>query len=134
MEKLSRTPKTSFVWEKKNRIKVSGMWSILVQCCSKCRLDFCSTYNFSGNFFKFYFMISSQVSMKEWTRMLIHARKIFNCRVSFKMLLTMCLIIAVDKKLRTYCDQVIFRMALSKNYHNNEGHRSYPNLLSYHWS
>ena len=63
--------------------------------------DFCATCNFSGNFFDFDFMISSQVLMKDLTRMLIHVRKIFNCSVSFKMLLSMCLII-FEKELQTY--------------------------------
>ena len=63
--------------------------------------DFCATCNFSGNFFDFDFMISSQVLMKDLTRMLIHVRKISNCSVSFKMLLSMCLII-FEKELQTY--------------------------------
>ena len=63
--------------------------------------DVCATCNFSGNFFDFDFMMSSQVLMKGLRRMLIHVRKIFNCSVSFKMLLSMRLII-FEKELQTY--------------------------------
>ena len=35
----------------------------------------------------------TEVLMKDLARMLIHVRKILNCRVSFKMLLSMCLVI-----------------------------------------
>ena len=48
--------------------------------------DFCATYNFSGNFFDFHFIMFSYVLKKELTRMLIHVRKIFSCRVSLKIL------------------------------------------------
>ena len=39
-----------------------------------------------------------QVSMRELARILIHVRKIFNCTVSFKMLLSVFLVI-VEKEL-----------------------------------
>ena len=53
--------------------------------------------------------------MKDLARMLIHVRKMENCRVSFKMQLSMRFVIA--KKGLDFehsCDQVTFRMPLSK--------------------
>ena len=44
--------------------------------------DFRATKNGSGYFFDVHFKMSSQVLMKELTRMLINVRKIFNFRVS----------------------------------------------------
>ena len=54
-------------------------------------------------------MMFTKVLMKELARILIHVRKIFNYRVSFKMLLLMYLVI-VKKRLEFSCD---FGMALS---------------------
>ena len=65
--------------------------------------------NFQGTFFDFRFMMFTKVLMKELARILIHVRKIFNCRVSFKMLLLMYLVI-VKKRLEFSCD---FGMTLS---------------------
>ena len=49
-------------------------------------------------FVDFRFMLFTKVLMKELARILIHVHKIFNRRVSFKILLLMCLAI-VEKKL-----------------------------------
>ena len=49
---------------------------------------------FQGTFVYFHFMMFTKVLMKELARILIHVRKIFNCRVSFKMLFLMYLVIA----------------------------------------
>ena len=49
-------------------------------------------------FVDFRFMLFTKVLMKELARILIHVYKIFNRRVSFKILLLMCLAI-VEKKL-----------------------------------
>ena len=48
---------------------------------------------FQGNLVDFRFMMFSKVLMKDLARILIHVHKIFNCRVSFKMLLSVCLVI-----------------------------------------
>ena len=53
----------------------------------------------------------TQALMKDLARILIHVRKIFNFRVSFKILLSLYLSI-VEKEYT--CDQVTFRMALSE--------------------
>ena len=51
--------------------------------------------------------------MKELGRVLIHDRNILNCRVSFKMLLSMCFVIELLRKnFEHSCDQVTFRMAV----------------------
>ena len=60
-------------------------------------LDFCATV-FPGTFIDFCFMMFTVVLTKYLTHMLIHVRKLFNCRVSFNMLLSICLVI-VEKKL-----------------------------------
>ena len=49
-------------------------------------------------FFDFRFMLFTKVLMKELARILIHIYKIFNSKVSFKILLLMRLA-AVEKKL-----------------------------------
>ena len=54
--------------------------------------------DFQGTFVDFRFVMFAQVSMKELAHILIHVRKIFNCRVSFKMLSSMNLVI-VEKEL-----------------------------------
>ena len=72
-------------------------------CCNVVRSagsDFCANYNFPSNFFHICFMTFTQVLMKELTCMLIRVRKIFNSRVFFEMLLSICLIV-VEKELWT---------------------------------
>ena len=54
--------------------------------------------NFEGTFTYFRFMMCGKVLTKELARILSHVHKIFNRRVSFKMLLPMCLVV-VEKKL-----------------------------------
>ena len=54
--------------------------------------------NVQGTFVGFRFMLFTKVLMKELARILIHVHKIFNRRVSFKILLLMCLAI-LEKKL-----------------------------------
>ena len=49
-------------------------------------------------FVDFCFMLFTKVLMEELARILIHVHKIFNRRLSFKILLLMCLAI-VEKKL-----------------------------------
>ena len=56
------------------------------------------SYNVQGTFVGFRFMLFTKVLMKELARILIHVHKIFNRRVSFKILLLMCLAI-LEKKL-----------------------------------
>ena len=69
------------------------------------RLDFFAADLFPGTCIDFDFMIFTEVLMKDLARMLIHVRKIFSCRVSFKML---------GRNSEHSCDQVSFRMLLSK--------------------
>ena len=109
---------TRFVWEKNTRITTSEISSILVQCSLKCGvLFFFASDDFQGTFVDFRFMMFTKVLMKELAGILIHFHKIFNWRVSFKMLLSMCLV-TVEKKPQHSCDQLTFRIALPKNYHN----------------
>ena len=54
--------------------------------------------NVQGTFVGFRFMLFTKVFMKELARILIHVHKIFNRKVSFKILLLMCLAI-LEKKL-----------------------------------
>ena len=54
--------------------------------------------NVQGTFVGFRFMLFTKVLMKELARILIHIYKIFNGRVSFKILLLMRLA-TVEKKL-----------------------------------
>ena len=61
-------------------------------------LDFCATGLFPGTFIDFCFMMFTEVLMKNLAHMLIHVRKLFNCKVSFTMLFSMCLKI-VEKEL-----------------------------------
>ena len=56
------------------------------------------SHDFQGTFVDFRFMMFTKVLMKELARILSHVRKIFNCRVSLKMLLLMYLVI-VEKNL-----------------------------------
>ena len=69
--------------------------------------------NFEGTFVDFCFMMFTEVLMEELAPILVHVRKIFNCRVSFKMLLSMYLSI-IEKEPSISCDQLTFRMILSK--------------------
>ena len=89
--------KTTFVWEKKKRITKSEI-SILVQYYLKCGVAFFLVSDIHGTFFDFRFMLFTKVLMNELASILIHVHKIFNRRVSFKILLLMCLAI-VEKKL-----------------------------------
>ena len=89
--------KTRFVREKKKRIATSEI-SILVQCSLKCGVAFFLVSDVQGTFVDFLFMLVTKVWMNELARILIHVHKIFNRRVSFKILLLMCLAI-VEKKL-----------------------------------
>ena len=59
---------------------------------------FFASDNFQGPFVDFRFMMFTKVLMKELARILIDVHKFFNRRMSFKMLLTMCLV-TVEKKL-----------------------------------
>ena len=54
--------------------------------------------NVQGTFVGFRFMLFTKVFMKELVRILIHIYEIFNHRVSFKILLLMCLA-TLEKKL-----------------------------------
>ena len=54
--------------------------------------------NVRDTFLGFRFMLFTNVFMKELARILIHVHKIFNRRVSFKMLLLICRAI-LEKKL-----------------------------------
>ena len=56
-------------------------------------LIFFASDNFQGNFVDFRFMRFTQILMKELARILTHIRKIFICRLSFKILLPMYLAI-----------------------------------------
>ena len=67
------------------------MSSILVQSLCSAGSGFCATDNFL-------FTMFAQVLTKELECIFTNARKIFNCRVSFKILLSVCLII-VEKEL-----------------------------------
>ena len=58
--------------------------SNLVQCSSKCTLEFLCTWSFSGTFIDFCFMMFTDVLMKDLARILIYVRKIFNCSASFQ--------------------------------------------------
>ena len=86
--------KTKFVREKKKRI-TSEISSTLVQYSLKCWVAFFSR----GIIFKVpSLMLFNKVFVKELAHILTYVHKIFNRRVFFKMLLSMCLVIA-EKKL-----------------------------------
>ena len=59
---------------------------------------FLASDNVQGTLVDFRFMMFTKVLMKELARILIHVHKIINRRVSFNMLLLMCLAI-LEKKL-----------------------------------
>ena len=54
--------------------------------------SFCPNGKFLGTFVDFFVMFT-QILMKKLQGVLIYVHKIFNCRVSFKMLLPKCLVI-----------------------------------------
>ena len=62
------------------------------------RIFFFMSDNVQGTFVGFRFMLFTKVLMKELARILIHVHKIFNRKVSFKILLLMLLAI-LEKKL-----------------------------------
>ena len=84
---------------------------------------FLASDNVQGTFVDFRFMKFTKVLMKELARILIHVHKIFKRRVSFKILLLMCLAI-VENKLQHSYDIVTSGIELSKNSHNRGGSRS----------
>ena len=88
--------KTRFALEKMKRIKISEISSVLVQFFL-CAFLFFASDNFQGTFVDFRFMM---FSLDELARILIYVQKIFKCRMLFKMLLSMCLVI-VQKELGT---------------------------------
>ena len=96
--------KTRFIWEKKKHTIISELpWCNVLR---RAILDFCGTINFPDNFVGFRFKI--YILKKELASMLIHIRKIFNCRVSFTY------------RLINYFQKAIFR----KKYHDSNGSRS----------
>ena len=88
--------KARFSWEKKKHIKTSETSSIFWHVLRSAGSNFCATYNFLDTFAGFCSIMFTQVLMKELECILV--RKTFNCRVSFKILLSMCLIF-VEKEL-----------------------------------
>ena len=72
-----------------------------MQCSLKCGVVlFFVSDNFQRNFVDFCFLMFAQVLMKVLARILIYVRKFFNCRISIKMLFSMCLKI-LEKELWT---------------------------------
>ena len=88
-----------FQREKKKHITISKMTSILVQYSLEWGCIFFTNDTFKGIFVDFYFIMFTQVLIKELARILIHARKIFNFKVSLKMLLSISLNVITEKKL-----------------------------------
>ena len=101
-------------------------------CTVLCRAGFYffASDNFQGIFVDSRSMMFTKVLMKELACILIHVRKIFNCRVSFKLLLFMYLVTA-EKKLWHSCDWETFGLALSKKYQNSGRNRFYLGILSW---
>ena len=95
------------VWKKWNVVKLG-----LQKRSSKCPLGILCNLSFPGTFIDFCFMIFTKVLTKYLAFMLIHVRKLFNCRVSFKILFSMWLVI-LGMNLEHSCDEVTFRMLLS---------------------
>ena len=62
------------------------------------RIFFFASDNFQSTFVDFPFIMFTKALMKELSHILIHVHKIFNHRVSLKMLLSMCFV-TVEKKL-----------------------------------
>ena len=62
------------------------------------RLDFCATDIFPGTCIDFCFMMFTEVLINDLSHILIYIRKLFTCRVSFKMLFSTCLV-TDEKKL-----------------------------------
>ena len=77
-------------------------WNYLLWCevLWSVGLQFFVSDNFQGTFVDFRFMMFAQVLMNVLERILTHVRKILNCRISFKMLLSRCLVI-IEKELWT---------------------------------
>ena len=90
--------KTRFAWEKKKHVRTNEVSSIFFFLFFFCNVlwsagsNFCAIYNSPGTFVGFCFIRFTQVLIKELERILILVRKIFNCMVSFKILLWRCLI------------------------------------------
>ena len=76
---------------------------------------FLASDNVQGTFIDFRFVIFTKVLMKELTRILVHVHKFFKLRVSFKILLLMCLAV-VENKLQHSCDIVTSGIELSKKF------------------
>ena len=74
---------------------------------------FLASDNVQGSSVDFRFMIINKVLMKELAHILIHVHEIFMRRVSFKIMLLMCLAI-VENKLQHSCDVVASGIELSK--------------------
>ena len=81
-----------------------------MQCSSKCTLGFLCNLSFSRHFHRFLFHDIYQ-SLDERFNLLIHVRKLFNCRVSVRILFSMCQFLR--KNFEYSCDQVTFKMPLS---------------------
>ena len=77
-------------------------WNYLLWCevFWSVGLQFFVSDNFQGTLVDFRFMMFAQVLMNVLERILTHVRKILNCRISFKMLLSRCLAI-IEKELWT---------------------------------
>ena len=75
-------------------------------------------------------MMFTQVLSTELALILIHVRKIFNCMVASKMLLSMGLA-TVDKELSTQLWSSYLQNGTLKNQHNSDGSRSHLSVLSY---
>ena len=90
--------KTRFDWKKKNYITISEISSTLVQCLSKCRALFSSKWWISSHL-RWFLVYDVYSSLNKGILLLFHVCKIFNSRVSFKMLLSMCSAI-VEKYLK----------------------------------
>ena len=76
-------------------------FSILRNALRSASTDFYETDIFPGTFIVFCLILFTEVLIKDLARMLIHVRKIFNCRVYYKIMLSMCLVI-VEKELWTW--------------------------------
>ena len=75
----------------------------------------------------------TEVLMKDLARMLIQARKIKNYSLSFKMMLSICLVF-LEKILWTKLWSSNFQNAtFEKSYHSSDGNLSHQSVLSYRW-
>ena len=82
---------TRLVREKKKRRVTSQISSVLVQCSWKCWFLFFFELYFSSHLREFSFH-DIYSSLDDQISILIHVRKIFNCTMSFKMLLSVLFI------------------------------------------